>query len=94
LRYALGGRPCAKGAGIRHALTRLLHHARRTGAASIAIEALDFTDSRCRERDGRDTRFRRLLARFPTAKLKARLVDGVVAGKLLVPQPFLKTERE
>ncbi|MER5601898.1 IS200/IS605 family accessory protein TnpB-related protein [Streptomyces sp. NPDC002265] len=72
--YDLTGTAAHRDAQIRHALTRLLHHTRATGAAAIAIENLDFTDGRCREKHGRNKRFRRLIARFPTAKLRARLV--------------------
>ncbi|MFE7244297.1 IS200/IS605 family accessory protein TnpB-related protein, partial [Streptomyces sp. NPDC057580] len=56
-------------------LTRLLHHTRRCGAAAIAIEDLDFTDGTSREKHGRNKRFRRLISRFPTARLKARLAS-------------------
>ncbi|MDQ1051304.1 IS605 OrfB family transposase [Streptomyces sp. V4I2] len=73
--YDLSGGAEHRDAQIRHALTRLLHHARRCGAAAIAIEDLDFTDGTSREKHGRNKRFRRLLSRFPTAKLKARLVS-------------------
>jgi IS605 OrfB family transposase len=62
-------------AQLRHALSRLLHYTRRCGAAAIAIEDLDFTDGKSREKHGRNKRFRHLLSRFPTAKLKARLVS-------------------
>ncbi|MFI0814966.1 IS200/IS605 family accessory protein TnpB-related protein [Streptomyces sp. NPDC021098] len=72
--YDLSGSAQHRDAQIRHALTRLLHHTRATGAGAIAIENLDFTDGRCREKHGRNKRFRRLISRFPTAKLKARLV--------------------
>ena len=72
--YGLSGSAQHRDAQIRHALTRLLHHTRATGAGAIAIEDLDFTDGRCREKYGRNKRFRRLISRFPTAKLKARLV--------------------
>ncbi|GHD15340.1 transposase [Streptomyces violarus] len=72
--YDLSGSTQHRDAQVRHALTRLLHHTRRCGAAAIAIEDLDFTDGRSREKHGRNKRFRRLLSRFPTAKLKARLV--------------------
>lgn len=72
--YDLAGNAQHRDAQIRHALTRLLHHTRATGAGAIAIEDLDFTDSRCREKHGRNKRFRRLISRFPTAKLTARLV--------------------
>ncbi len=73
--YDLTGSTQHRDAQIRHALTRLLHHTRRCGAAAIAIEDLDFTDATSREQHGRNKRFRRLLSRFPTAKLKARLVS-------------------
>ncbi|MER5756059.1 IS200/IS605 family accessory protein TnpB-related protein [Streptomyces sp. NPDC002088] len=72
--YDLTGSTTHRDAQIRHALTRLLHHTRATGAAAIAIEDLDFTDGRCREKHGRNKRFRRLISRFPTARLRARLV--------------------
>ncbi|MFE9439858.1 IS200/IS605 family accessory protein TnpB-related protein [Streptomyces sp. NPDC006602] len=73
--YDLTGSTEHRDAQIRHALTRLLHHTRRCGAAAIAIEDLDFTDGTSREEHGRNKRFRRLLSRFPTAKLRARLVS-------------------
>ncbi len=73
--YDLSGTAAHRDAQLRHALTRLLHHARRSGAAAIAIEDLDFADGRCREKHGRNKRFRRLLSRLPTAKLKARLAS-------------------
>ncbi|MDW6058256.1 hypothetical protein SAZ11_09205 [Streptomyces sp. FXJ1.4098] len=72
--YDLSGSAPHRDAQIRHALTRLLHHTRATGAVAIAIEDLHFTDGRCREKHGRNKRFRRLISRFPTARLKARLV--------------------
>ncbi|MFF4571895.1 IS200/IS605 family accessory protein TnpB-related protein [Streptomyces sp. NPDC001410] len=71
--YDLSGTSAHRDAQIRHALTRLLHHTHRCGAAAIAIEDLDFTDGKSREKYGRNKRFRRLISRFPTAKLKARL---------------------
>ncbi|WP_405621037.1 IS200/IS605 family accessory protein TnpB-related protein [Streptomyces sp. NBC_00076] len=73
--YDLTGTAQHRDAQIRHALTRLLHHARRCGASAIAIEDLDFSDGTSRERHGRNKRFRRLLSRFPTARLKARLMS-------------------
>ncbi|MGW7364343.1 IS200/IS605 family accessory protein TnpB-related protein [Streptomyces sp. NPDC054841] len=72
--YDLSASAQHRDAQIRHALTRLLHHTRTTGAVAIAIEDLDFTDGRCREKHGRNKRFRRLISRFPSARLKARLV--------------------
>ncbi|MGI5195745.1 IS200/IS605 family accessory protein TnpB-related protein [Streptomyces sp. CA-288835] len=73
--YDLSGSTEHRDAQIRHALSRLLHYAQRCGAAAIALEDLNFTDGRSREKHGRNKRFRRLLSRFPTAKLKARLVS-------------------
>jgi IS605 OrfB family transposase len=73
--YDLTGSTEHRDAQLRHALTRLLHYTRRCRAAAIAIEDLDFTHGTSRERHGRNKRFRRLLSRFPTAKLKARLVS-------------------
>jgi IS605 OrfB family transposase len=73
--YDLTGSSDHRDAQIRHALSRLLHHTQRCGAGAIAIENLDFTDDISREKHGRNKRFRRLLSRFPTAKLKARLVS-------------------
>ncbi|WP_192583420.1 transposase [Streptomyces albicerus] len=73
--YDLSGSAEHRDAQLRHALSRLLHYTQRCGAAAIALEDLDFTDGTSREQHGRNKRFRRLLARFPTAKLKARLVS-------------------
>lgn len=71
--YDLSGTASRRDAQIRHALTRLLHYARRCGVSSIAVEDLDFGDAVSRERHGRARRFRRLVSRFPTARLRARL---------------------
>ncbi len=73
--YDLSGSVRHRDAQIRHALTRLLHHARRTGVRAVAIEDLDFTDSRTREKFGGNTSLRRIVSRFPTARLRARLVS-------------------
>ncbi|MEU9959552.1 IS200/IS605 family accessory protein TnpB-related protein [Streptomyces sp. NPDC050982] len=73
--YDLTGSTEHRDAQLRHALSRLLHYTRDRGSAAIAIEDLDFTDGTSREKYGRNKRFRRLLSRFPTAKLKARLVS-------------------
>ncbi|WP_229697404.1 transposase [Streptomyces lasiicapitis] len=73
--YDLTGSADHRDAQIRHALSRLLHCTRRFGATAIAIEDLDFTDGKSREKHGRNTHFRRLVSRFPTARLRARLVS-------------------
>ncbi|MBT2452071.1 IS200/IS605 family accessory protein TnpB-related protein [Streptomyces sp. ISL-43] len=62
-------------AQIRHALTRLLNWARQAGVKAIAIEDLDFTPEKTREKHGRRKTFRNLISRFPTAKLRARLIS-------------------
>ncbi|MFE2265771.1 IS200/IS605 family accessory protein TnpB-related protein [Streptomyces griseosporeus] len=72
--YDLSGSAEHRDAQIRHALTRLLHYTGRCGAAAIAIEDLAFTEGASRERYGRNKRFRRLLSRFPTDRLRRRLV--------------------
>jgi IS605 OrfB family transposase len=82
--YDLTGGAAHRDAQIRHALTRLLHHTRRSGAAAIAIEDLDFTDGTSREKHGRNKRFRRLISRFPTARLKARLVSMAAEQDLAI----------
>ncbi|MFE1298787.1 IS200/IS605 family accessory protein TnpB-related protein [Streptomyces sp. NPDC058731] len=73
--YDLSGGASHRDAQIRHALTRLLHHARRCGVGAVAIEDLDFADGTSREQHGRSKQFRRLVSRFPTAGLRGRLVS-------------------
>ncbi|MFD5641577.1 IS200/IS605 family accessory protein TnpB-related protein [Streptomyces anulatus] len=73
--YDLSGTAQHRDAQIRHALTRLLHWAKQTGATAIAIEDLDFSTEKTREKHGRRKRFRQLISGIPTGKLKARLVS-------------------
>jgi IS605 OrfB family transposase len=73
--YDLSGPADHRDAQIRHALTRLLHWTNRCGVAAIAIEDLNFEQEKTREKHGRRKRFRRLISRFPTARLKTRLVS-------------------
>ncbi|WP_211359648.1 hypothetical protein [Actinocorallia herbida] len=72
--YDLSGSASHRDAQLRHALTRLLHWTRRLGVAAIAIEDLDFTDVKTREKHGR-RRLRRVVHGIPTGRLKARLVS-------------------
>lgn len=72
--YDLSGSAAHRDAQIRHALTRLLHWTSGLGVQAIAVEDLDFTDSKTREKHGRKKRFRQLISRFPTARLRSRLV--------------------
>ncbi|WP_406428218.1 IS200/IS605 family accessory protein TnpB-related protein [Streptomyces sp. NBC_00147] len=73
--YDLSGNALHRDAQIRHATSRLLHYAQQRGASAIAIEDLDFADSKTREKHGRNKRFRCLISRFPTARLAARLIS-------------------
>ncbi|MFF3326374.1 IS200/IS605 family accessory protein TnpB-related protein [Streptomyces sp. NPDC002889] len=73
--YDLSGTAQHRDAQIRHAITRLLHWAKRVGVAAIAIEDLDFTAEKTREKHGRRKQFRQLISGIPTGKLKARLVS-------------------
>jgi IS605 OrfB family transposase len=72
--YDMTGSAAHRDAQLRHALTRLLHWARDTGVQAIAIEDLDFTDSKTREKHGRRKRFRQLISGIPTGKLRTRLL--------------------
>ncbi|MCJ0872214.1 transposase [Streptomyces sp. AP-93] len=73
--YDLSGTADHRDAQIRHAITRLLHWAKSVGAKAIAIEDLDFTAEKTREKHGRRKRFRQLISGIPTGRLKARLVS-------------------
>ncbi|MGW9496184.1 IS200/IS605 family accessory protein TnpB-related protein [Streptomyces prasinus] len=73
--YDLSGRAGHRDAQLRHALTRLVHWAEQSGVRAIAIEDLDFSDGRTREKHGRKKRFRQLICGIPTGKLRARLVS-------------------
>ncbi|MGI5133767.1 IS200/IS605 family accessory protein TnpB-related protein [Streptomyces sp. CA-106110] len=72
--YDLSGTANHRDAQVRHALIRLLHWAQRHGL-SIAIENLDFTADKTREKHGRQKRFRQVISGMPVSKLRARLVS-------------------
>ncbi len=61
---------------------RWLHWARRHGLA-IAVEDLDFTAEKTREKHGRRKRFRNPISGMPTARLRARIVS--MAAELGIP---------
>ncbi|WP_405937653.1 transposase [Streptomyces sp. NBC_00726] len=82
--YDLSGTAAHRDAQVRHALTRLLHWARRTGVTAIAIEDLDFGAEKTREKHGRRKRFRQLISGMPTGKLKARLVSMAAEQDLAI----------
>ncbi|WP_385621072.1 IS200/IS605 family accessory protein TnpB-related protein [Streptomyces sp. P8-A8] len=73
--YDLSGTTGRRDAQIRHALTRLLHWVKQTGVAAIAIEDLNFTAEKTREKHGHRKRFRQLISGIPTRKIRARLVS-------------------
>ncbi|GAA1391817.1 IS200/IS605 family element transposase accessory protein TnpB [Catellatospora chokoriensis] len=73
--YDLSGTADHRDAQVRHALTRLLQWAKTCAVTAIAVEDLDFAAEKTREKHGRRKRFRRLISRFPTGRLRARLVS-------------------
>jgi IS605 OrfB family transposase len=80
--YDLSGTAAHRDAQVRHALIRLLHWAQRHHLA-IAVEDLDFTAEKTREKHGRKKRFRQLISGMPTSRLRARLVS--MAAELGIP---------
>ncbi|MFE9884114.1 IS200/IS605 family accessory protein TnpB-related protein [Streptomyces scopuliridis] len=82
--YDLSGNADHRDAQVRHALTRLLNWAKTCGVAAIAVENLDFADSRTREKHGRKRRFRQLISGMPTGKLRARLTSMADAGGIAI----------
>ncbi|OAH14090.1 hypothetical protein STSP_25390 [Streptomyces jeddahensis] len=72
--YDLSGTAEHRDVQVRHALIRLLHWAARHGL-SIAIEDLDFTAEKSREKHGGRKRFRKLISGMPISRLRARLVS-------------------
>lgn len=73
--YDLSGPASHRDAQVRHALTQMLHWAEGAGARALAIEDLNFTDSKTREKHGRNKRFRQVISGMPTGKLRARMVS-------------------
>lgn len=59
---------------LRAAVTAALEHAKAAGASAIAVEDLDFADSKGREKFGRRKAFRHLIAGFPTTQFRDRIV--------------------
>ncbi|MER5843715.1 IS200/IS605 family accessory protein TnpB-related protein [Streptomyces prasinus] len=82
--YDLTGTTGHRDAQVRHALTRLLHWARACNVRAIAVEDLDFTTEKTREKHGRKKRFRQLVSGLPTGRLRARLVSMADAMDLTV----------
>ncbi|MFJ9583095.1 IS200/IS605 family accessory protein TnpB-related protein [Streptomyces acidicola] len=72
--YDLTGTAAHRDAQVRHALIRLLHWAQRRHLA-IAVEDLDFTGEKTREKHGHRKEFRKLISGMPVSRLRARLVS-------------------
>ncbi|GAA2937332.1 hypothetical protein GCM10011428_64080 [Streptomyces violaceus] len=73
--YDLSGSADHRDAQVRHALSRLLNWAKSCRVAAIAVEDLDFTADKTREKHGRKRRFRQLISGMPTGRLRARLTS-------------------
>jgi IS605 OrfB family transposase len=74
----LSGSSAPRDGQVRHAITRLIHYAARHGIDTIAVEDLDFADARTTGREmmgrgQRGKRFRKTVARIPTAIFRNRL---------------------
>ncbi|MBD0418858.1 IS200/IS605 family element transposase accessory protein TnpB [Streptomyces sp. TRM S81-3] len=82
--YDLTGSADHRDAQLRHALTRLLHWVRTCGVKAIAVEDLDFTTKKSREKHGRRKRFRQLISGMPTGRLRARLTSMADATGIAV----------
>jgi IS605 OrfB family transposase len=82
--YDLAGPASHRDAQVRHALSRLLTWARARGVHAIAIEDLNFTTEKTREKHGRRTRFRQLISGLPTSRLRARLISMASAAGIAI----------
>ncbi len=63
---------------------RQRREARATGATALAVEDLDFADSKSREKFGRRKAFRHTIAGFPTTQFKDRIVAMAATQGLAV----------
>ncbi|MET8111894.1 IS200/IS605 family accessory protein TnpB-related protein [Streptomyces prasinus] len=82
--YDLSGTADHRDAQVRHALTRLLHWATSCGVKAIAVEDLDFTGEKTREKHGQKKRFRQLISGMPTSRLRTRLTSMADATGITV----------
>ena len=81
----LSGTSARRDGQVRHAITGLIHYTRRYGIATIAVEDLDFADTRTvgRETMGRGRRgkrFRKTVSGIPTAVFRNRLTAQTAAA--------------
>ncbi|MEU9836088.1 hypothetical protein AB0D67_31520 [Streptosporangium sp. NPDC048047] len=82
--YDLSGAAEHRDAQVRHAISRLLHWAKRCGVTAIGIENLAFAAEKTREKHGRKKRFRQIISGIPTGRLKARLVSMAAERDLAI----------
>ena len=82
--FDLSGSADHRDAQVRHALTCLLHWAKRCGVAAIGVEDLDFAAEKTREKHGRNKWFRQLICGMPTGRFRARLVSMAAEQGLAV----------
>ncbi|MEU3306174.1 IS200/IS605 family accessory protein TnpB-related protein [Nocardiopsis sp. NPDC006832] len=82
--YQLSGTASHRDAQVRHALSGLLRWAHRCGVKAVAVEDLDFMDSKTRERHGGRKRFRQVISGMPTGRLKARLTSMADATAITI----------
>lgn len=82
--YDLTGTASHRDAQVRHALSRLLNWARACGVKAIAVEDLDFTAEKTREKYGGKKRFRQLISGMPTGRLRGRLTSMADATGIAV----------
>ena len=78
IEFSLTGSAARRDAQVRHAITRLIRHARRHHISAIAVEDLNFADARATGRETmgrgkRGRRFRKTVAGIPTAVFRQRL---------------------
>ena len=83
----LSGSASRRDAHLRHAITQLLHGARRHHITAIAVKDLDFADARTAGRETmgrgqRGKRFRRVVSGIPTAVFRQRLTGMAASAGL------------
>jgi IS605 OrfB family transposase len=82
IEFSLVGGAARRDAQVRHAVTRLIHYSKRHHITAIALEDLDFADARTTGRETmgrgrRGKRFRKTVARMPTAAFRSRLTAQI-----------------
>jgi IS605 OrfB family transposase len=78
IEFGLTGSTARRDAQVRHAITRLIRYTQQHHIAAIALEDLDFADSRATGRETmgrgrRGRRFRKTVAGIPTSVFRSRL---------------------